>query len=133
MAAAAGVAAVGYYFYSGKNAKKHRQVVSKWAGDFKRDVVRQAKELKNLDRAALAGIVDGVAKAYEGVRTLDRKDLSRAAAELKDNWQKLREELAQTGRLAGREAGKTFREAAKSARDTAHKVTSKVRKTMRRK
>ena len=128
--ASAAAAAAGYYFYASKNAKKNRKVVADWANDLKKDVVQKAKQLKNLDRDALLGIVDGVTKAYSGVRSLDRKDLARAADELKDNWQKLRAELNQTGRLAGREAKKTVQEATNSAKRTAKKMTSKVRKAM---
>src|ERR1043166_5865619 len=74
-AAAAGAAAAGYYFYAHKNAKKNREAAAKWAVNFKNDVVKQAKQIKTVDRAALVGIVDGVAKAYEGVRSLNRRDL----------------------------------------------------------
>ena len=133
LAGAAGVAAVaaGYYFYAHKNAKKNREAVAKWAVDFKDDVIEQAQQLKNIDRAALVGIIDGVTRAYESVRSLDRKDLSRAADELKDNWQKLRAELKTTGEAASKEARRTMEDAARTARKTARKVTSKVKKSMR--
>jgi hypothetical protein len=129
--AGAAAAAAGYYFYFHKNAQKNRQAAGKWATDFKEDVMRQAEQVKNIDKASLVGIVDGVAKAYEGIRSLDRKDLLRAADELKGNWQKLREELRQTSVAAGKEAQKTMREASRDAQKTARKVTSKVRKSMR--
>src|SRR4051812_21175261 len=77
--AAAAAAAAGYYFYYHKNAKKNRENVSKWAVDFKDDVMRQAGQVKNIDKAALVGIVDGVSRAYEGIRSLDHRDLMRAA------------------------------------------------------
>lgn len=133
LAAAAGAAgaAAGYYFYASKNAKKNRATFGKWADDFKDDVVDQAKQIKNIDRTTLLGIVDGVTKAYEGVRGLDRKDLMKAADELKDNWQKLRMELKETGEAASKEAKKTMSEARLTAKRTAKKVTSKVRKAIR--
>lgn len=129
-AAGAGAAAAGYYFYTSKNAKKNRETVGKWAVDFKKDVVKQAKQIKNIDRSTLMGIVDGVSKAYEGVRGLNRKDLVRAADELKDNWQKLRAELKQTGAAAGKEARKTIKDSSASVRKTAKKVAKKVRKAI---
>lgn len=129
-AAAAGAAAAGYYFFAHKNAKKHRDKAAKWAVDFKKDVMQQASQIKNLDKAALGGIVDGVSKAYEGVRNLDHKDLMRAANELKDNWQKLRAELQATGRAASREARKTMNESSASVRKTAKKVAKRVRRAM---
>jgi DNA-directed RNA polymerase beta' subunit len=129
--AGAAAAAAGYYFYYHKNAKKNRATAAKWVTDFKDDVMRQAQQVKNIDKAALVGIVDGVAKAYEGIRSLDRKDVMRAADELKNNWLKLRDELKKTGAAAGKEAQKTLHEATRSARKTTKKVTSKVRKSMR--
>ena len=130
-AAGAAAAAAGYYFYYHKNAKKNREAVAKWAVDFKDDVMRQAEQVKNIDRAALVGIVDGVTSAYEGIRSLDRKDLIRAADELKDNWRKLRAELQITGNAAGKEARRTVEDAARTAKKTARKVTSKVKRSMR--
>ena len=95
--AAAALAAVGYYFYASKNAKKNRQVAAKWAIDMKRDVVKRAKALKNVDRAAVAAIVEQSARAYKGIRGLDRGEGGRAAKELKKNWQKIAAELKKGG------------------------------------
>jgi hypothetical protein len=86
-AAAAGAAAVGYYFYASKDAVKHRKIAVKWARDLKQDVATGVKKIKKIDRAAVAAVVDGVAKTYHGVRTLDRKEVERAARELKNNWE----------------------------------------------
>lgn len=91
--AAAALAAAGYYFYASKNAKKNRQVAAKWAIDMKRDVVKRAKALKYVDRAAVAAIVEQSARAYKGIRGLDRGEVERAAKELKKNWQKIAAEL----------------------------------------
>ena len=85
LAAAAGAAA-GYFFYAGKDAAKNRKVAAKWAGKLKTAVVKEAKTIGAIDRAAMMGIVDGVAKAYQGVRGLDRRDLQKAAAQLKESW-----------------------------------------------
>jgi len=95
--AAAALAAAGYYFYASKNAKKNRQVAAKWAVDMKRDVVRRAKALKNVDRAAVAAIVEQSARAYKGIRGLDRGEVERAAKELKSNWQQIAKELKKGG------------------------------------
>ena len=131
--AAVATAAAGYYFFASKNATKHRKIVASWATEMKKDVLKQAKQLKTFDRAALSGIIDGVEKAYEGVRKLDAKDLRRAAAELKDNWQKLQEELKHTSTLARKEAGKTASNAAQSMRTAAKKVSSRVKKAIAQK
>lgn len=116
--AAAALAAAGYYFYASKNAKKNRQVAAKWAIDMKRDVVKRAKALKNVDRAAVAAIVEQSARAYKGVRGLDRGEVERAAKELKKNWQKIAAELKRGGakvKSAAKHVTKRGRAALKSA------------------
>lgn len=115
--AAAAAAGAGYYFYGDKNAKKHRQAASKWAKDMKRDVVKNAKKLKRLDQKAMARIVDEAAAMYEGVRSIDRKDLRDATAELKRNWEAVK------GEVRG-----GVRRATKAAKKTARKVTKKAAK-----
>ena len=121
-AAAAGAAAAGYYFYGHKNAKKNRQAATKWADDFRKDVVRQAKEIKNLDKEAMWDIVDGVASAYEGVRNLDRKDVMRAASELKNNWTKLRDELQKQGSAIAKTARKMYSSQMKKGKPRSRKA-----------
>lgn len=91
MAAAAGA---GYYFYGDKNAKKHRAAATKWAKDMKKDVVREAQGLKKLDQKSVASIVDRAAAVYQGVRSVDSKDLRAAANELKKNWRTVQSEVS---------------------------------------
>ncbi len=118
--AAAALAAAGYYFYASKDAKKNRQVAAKWAGDFKKDVVKRAKALKKIDRAAVAAIVEQSARAYKGVRNLDRTEIERAAKELKNNWQKIAREL----KKGGASAMKQTKGAVKKAKKVARKMSS---------
>lgn len=95
-AAAAAGAAAGYYFYASPDAKKHRKIAAAWASDMKKDVERQAKKLKNIDKAKLATVIDDAAAAYESARTVDRTELARAARELKANWRKIAGEMILT-------------------------------------
>lgn len=125
--AAAALAAAGYYFYASKDAKKNRQVVSKWAVDFKKDVVKRAQSLKNINRASVAAIVEQSARAYKGVRDLDRSEVERAAKELKQNWQNIAKELKKGGASAMKQAKKTGNRAAsavKKAKKAVRKMTS---------
>ena len=115
--AAAALAAAGYYFYASKNAKKNRLVAAKWAVDMKRDVVKRARALKNVDRAAVAAIVEQSARAYKGIRGLDRGEVERAAKELKKNWQKIAAELKKGGA---------------KVKSTAKHVTKRGKATLRR-
>jgi len=80
----------------------------------KKDVVREAKKLKNIDKAQLASIVDEAAAAYTSVKNVDKKDIVKAAKELKANWKMLAAELP---RVSVKKAAKSVaKKAAKSAR-----------------
>ncbi len=118
VAAAAAAAAAGYYFYASKDAKQHRKVAAKWAGGLKREVIREAKKLKTVDRAKIAAAIDTAVSAYENVRSVDSKELVRAAKELKNNW---REVVAEVGvgtakRATKRVVKRAVKKAAKRAR-----------------
>ena len=92
--ATAAAGAAGYYFYASTNAKKHRKIAAKWAGDLKEDVIKQARVVGDkVDKQAIMNVVDGVASAYETVRGINRNDIQKAAGELKKNWDKLTKEM----------------------------------------
>lgn len=110
---AAAAAAAGYYFYATKDAKKNRKLAAKWATDLKRDVVREAKKLQNVDRAKMLKIVDTAATAYETVRSVDKKDLTGAVKELKKNWQELARELGVGAKGAKKKITKAVKKLAK--------------------
>jgi len=109
MLAAAAVAAAGYYFYASKDAKKNRRAAAAWAGELKKTVIENAQKVKNVDRKTLSAIVDEAAKAYKGMRDLDRGEVERAARELKDNWHKIAKELTKSGAKATRTVKKAVR------------------------
>lgn len=123
--AAGAAAAAGYYFYGSKDAKKHRRIVAKWATDLKRDVTKQAKAqlkaVKRLDAGTVAQIVDEAAEAYHQVRSINKGDIQKAAAELKQNWQQLEKELRGTVKKAVK---KSASNAKKSVRKTTKKNTA---------
>ena len=132
--AAAGIlasagAAAGYYFYASKGAQKNRRVALKWTKDLKDDVLRQAKKVQDIDRSDILNIIDGATKMYESVRGLDRNDLARAADELKNNWERLQEELVTNGRaLLG---NSSVRDVKYSAKGVAKKAKRSVKKAVR--
>lgn len=97
LAAVAAAGAAGYYFYGSKDAKKHRNATAKWAKNLQKDVVREAKKLKDLDEKAMAAIVDQAAKAYKGLDDVTPGDLRAAVSELKGNWEQVKKELRRTG------------------------------------
>lgn len=119
--AAGAAAAAGYYFYGAKDAKKHRAAAAKWAKDMKKEVEKEARALKKIDRKAIASIVDKAAAAYEGARGVNDVDLRGAAMELKKNWQELQKEIL--GAPAKKTAAK--KAPAKAVKKAAPKKTAK--------
>lgn len=111
LAAAAAAAAAGYYFYASKDAKKHRKIAVKWAGGLKKEAVKQAKKVGAMSRADVSKAVAAAAAAYEGVKSIDTKELARAAKELKDNWQEI---VVEVGATAGKKK-KSIKKAVKKA------------------
>ncbi len=121
-ATAAGVAA-GYYFYASKNAKKNRKIVSKWAVDLKKDVIKQAKKVGSIDQATIANIIDKASETYQTVKSVGPAELSRATKELKNNWKELVDELSSGGKRATSAVKKSVKKA-KSTSTKVKKITS---------
>lgn len=113
LVAAGAAAAAGYYFYGSKNAKKHRKIAAKWATAMKKEVVEEAKNLKNTSPKAFATVVDRVAKTYQGIRSIDSIEVKRAAKELKANWDMIQRETKRTVRKSASRAKATVKRAKK--------------------
>ncbi|PIR82181.1 hypothetical protein COU20_03410 [Candidatus Kaiserbacteria bacterium CG10_big_fil_rev_8_21_14_0_10_59_10] len=124
LAAAGAAAAAGYYFYVSKDAAKHRRVAAKWASGFKKEVVKQAKAVKNVNKTAVLAAVDKATEMYTRARKTDRADIMRAAEELKKNWQRVAQEVQAAAEKGARSARKT---AKKTAKRTTRKKTAKRR------
>lgn len=99
LAAAAAAVAAGYYFF-GKNGKRHRGKAVKWAGEMKKEVIRQAKGMGTMTADDFGKVVETVAATYKGMKSVDLKEVGRAANELKSNWQSIKRELGKTKRQA---------------------------------
>ena len=126
-AAVAAAGAAGYWFYGSKDAKKHRSATAKWAKNLQKDVVKEAKKLKDLDEKAMAVIVDQAAKAYKGLDDVTPGDLRAAVSELKGNWESVKKELRRTAKKTVSSAKKTVKKAApkKAVKKAAKKKTSR--------
>jgi phage gp37-like protein len=125
--AAGAAAAAGYYFYGSKDGKKHRDAASKWAVDMKKQVMSQAKKLKNVDAQDFAGIVDTVMSTYQGVKSINPADLKNAAKELKANWKMVQSELKNASQKDVSRAKVVGKRVVASAKKTVKKT---VRKTV---
>lgn len=90
---AAAAAGAGYYFFGTPKGKVARKKAAKWADDLKADVVKKAKKLEKMDERAYRAIIDESTKAYERIKSIDKKDLGAAATELKKNWKHIEAEM----------------------------------------
>ena len=107
LATAAAVAAAGYYFYASKDAKKNRKLAAKWADGMKKKTLVQVKKMEGMSRADVLAAIDTAAAAYENVRSVDVKELARAAKELKNNWREIVLEVGAKKPAAKKAAKKT--------------------------
>ncbi len=73
----------------------------------KKEVIKEAKQLKNAGPKEFSKIVDRVAKTYSIARSVDSADLKRAAKELKANWDMVKRETKKTVRKSASRAKKT--------------------------
>ncbi len=128
--AAAAAAGAGYYFYGSKHAAGNRKRAAAWASDLKADVVSNAKKLGKLDERSYKKVVDEAMKAYQNVRTIDKRDLLAAAAELKGNWKAIEREV---GRVAKTEKKVVRREAKKAFRTVKRVIPRMPKKSAKKK
>jgi uncharacterized protein HemX len=117
LAAAGAAAAAGYYFYASENAPKNRKIAAKWAGDMKRDVVKEAKKLQKIDKAAVMKIVNQAQAAYaKNGPKIDKEALLKAASELKKHWDEIRDEAAPVVKSAKKAVKKAVKKVAKKTK-----------------
>lgn len=130
-AIAAGVAAAagaGYYFYASKDAVKNRKIASKWAADMKKEVIKKAETIKNLDQKEVVAMISEAANRYEQIRSIDKRDVLRAAEELKKNWKNIAEEVGKKIHFAKNSTTSEARSVVKGAKKVAKKMVKKVAK-----
>lgn len=128
LAAAGAAAAVGYYFYASKSAKKHRKVAAKWANNLKKDVIREARRLEKIDPKKLEQVIDTVVSSYQGLRSVNKADLKRAASELKSNLTLVAKEAKKTARANASRAKTVGTHVLARSKKTIKKIVRKVKK-----
>ena len=128
LAAAGAAAAAGYYFYASKHAKQHRKIAAKWAGEMKKEVMKEMQHLEKISEKDFAKVVDMVAATYSGVRSIKAADLKRAASELKSNWDMVQREMKRTGRKDVSRAKVVGKKALSGVKKAVKKIVKKVAK-----
>src|SRR5688572_19598778 len=84
MAAAAGA----YYLYGSEKASAHRRKVGAWMRRAEREIVHEAKRLKNAAYTDqnIRRVIGEVAKRYEMAKDLDPKDVKQFVAAVQKSW-----------------------------------------------
>lgn len=96
MAAVAAAAAGAYYFYGDAKGGKRRRQLKSWAVKAKGDILEKMEQMQNISKDAYEAAVGQVIKKYEGVKTIDPKELADLGAELKNHWDKIASKLIKT-------------------------------------
>ncbi len=131
--AAVAAAAAGVYMFTGKNAK-NRKKVSKWVGDMQKDVVTELNKAGKATKATYSKVVDTVSKNYKGLKNVSTEELAMVAAELKNSWDHISEELGNASKTVKRVVPKAAKTIAKKVNvGTAKKVVKKATKKVAKK
>lgn len=89
-AATMAAAAATYYLYGSKKAPQNRKKVAAWAQKAEREIVREAKELKQkaYTDANINRIIAAVAARYKAAEDLDAADVKRFISAVSQQWKK---------------------------------------------
>ena len=104
LTAAAVAAASAYFLYGSKNAAKNRKTVKSWTLKAKAEVLEKLEEAQNMSQAEYLALIDGVAAAYQGVKSASKSDLSTFKKEMKDHWAGIAKSVAPKKKAAVKKA-----------------------------
>ncbi len=89
----AAVAALGAYFFYGKNGGRNRGKIAGWMLKLKGEVLERVEEIKDLNEQEYYKIVDEVAAGYAKLEKAGAEEVKHLAAELKGAWNHLSGQL----------------------------------------
>jgi len=91
-ALAAATAAGVYFLYGSKGAANNRKKVKGWMLKARGEVVEKMEKCKDVNKKDYEAIVDTVAKKYKKLKTVNTKEMSDLARELKGQWKDISKE-----------------------------------------
>jgi len=126
MAAAAGV----YYLYGSEKASTHRRKVGAWMRRAEREIVYEAKRLKDtaFTDANAKRIINVVASRYQLAKALDPKDVKQFVAAVRKSWK----DAGKVVKSRGSVLRTTMMKTAKRTKTSARKVVAKTTKTAKK-
>jgi gas vesicle protein len=87
------IAAAAAYFLTGKRGLENREKISAWTLKIKGDVLKEMKEMKDVNKDAYYALVDEVALRYKRVERVGAAELERMTKELKGAWKHISRQL----------------------------------------
>jgi hypothetical protein len=80
-------AAVGaYYLYGSKDATKNRAKVKGWMLKAKGEVLEKLEDAQEVTESAYMSAVDGIAKKYNSLKTIEPSELEAFITDMKGHW-----------------------------------------------
>lgn len=92
--AAIAAAAAGVYLLSDK---QNRKKAAKWVKDMQKEVIDELNKAGKATKATYNKAVDTVTKNYEGLKNVSTTELALVAAELKERWDAISDEVSKAG------------------------------------
>ncbi len=94
--AGATAAAGAYYLYYSKNAKKNRALVKEWTVKAEKEIVAEAKKLKDVafNEKNYKAIVSAVTAKYQKLKKFEAKEAKEFTSALGSAWAKIKKEYA---------------------------------------
>ena len=89
--AAAG--AMGAYLLSGERGAKNREMLSGWALKMRREILKKAEGIKEMNKEMYCRIVDETATRYARMERVGASELRHLTQELKGAWKHLAKQL----------------------------------------
>lgn len=83
---AAAAAAGAYYLYGTQDGAKARKKMGSWAMKLKKEVIKETQKLEKVGQADYNKIVLRLKKKYDGVKSIDPKEMNAVVADLKKHW-----------------------------------------------
>jgi L-lysine 2,3-aminomutase len=93
LATLAAAAAGAFFLYGTKEGAKRRKQIRGWAIKMKGEVVEKMEQMKDVTEEKYREAVDGVAKRYQNVKSIDPTEVSAMVADLKNHWKNIKRQI----------------------------------------
>ena len=89
-------AALGAYYFFGKEGEKHRDDTLEWMDNAKRELIRELKDLKEVSQENYDRVSADVIERYRKFEKENPKEFALLVKELKGHWSRIKSHLMET-------------------------------------